>query len=521
MRQSPGVELMMDGINSGSPSEELGFFHKKPRSFWVFVILIFIVAGVIRVLYLNTPGMAIDREYHSALIARSYYYQMTDSAADWKKDVALVSQRRAGVIEPPIMEVLASLLYRLVNREHLWFARLLASVYWLVGGIFLFKIVERIESFETALFSTAYYLFVPLGIMISRSFQPDSLMIMMFIISLFIIIWYFERPTLIRFVMAASFSSFTIVIRPFVLFPLIGAYSALAIFRRRSLKRVVDARFFIYIVVVLLPTALFYGYGIFVSGYIKREVGLTILPQLLLSSDYWKGWLLTAADAVGYTPLIAGLVGLPMLRRGMPRALLVGLWAGYAAFCLIFSNHIRFSSYYHLQLVVIVALSFAPIITLVTNRLRQLSNPWYWWLPVIGAVMLITYFNIRDIRRSFATQRKLESREIAQEIGEFVDHSHRVVYLAPGYGTPLEYYAELSGEYWPRRTSDTDRALGRQLELSVEERLAALDFAPEYFVITDIDEFNRHHTDLREFLSDNYHLLAENDNYLIYGVPAE
>jgi hypothetical protein len=142
-------------------------------------------------------------------------------------------------------------------------------------------------------------------------------------------------------------------------------------------------------------------------------------------------------------------------------------------------------------------------------------------VPVIGAVMLITLFNVRDIRRSLATPRKLESEEIGQEIGRIVGHSSRVVYVAPGYGTPLEYYAELSGEYWPRRTSDRHRALGHEREQSVEQRLAALDFAPEYFVITDFDEFNRHHTDLKEFLADNYPLLAESDNYLVYRVPVD
>jgi hypothetical protein len=306
-----------------------------------------------------------------------------------------------------------------------------------------------------------------------------------------------------------------------VLFPLIGAYSALAIIRKRRLKRAVNAQYLVYIVVVLLPLALFYGYGIFITGDIKREVGLKILPQLLLTPGYWKQWLLTAAGAVGYPALIAGLVGLPMLRKGMPRALLIGLWAGYAVFCLVFSNHIRFASYYHLQLVIIVALSFAPIITLVANHLRQVSKPWYWWLPVIGAVLLVILFNVRDIRRSLATPRKLESEEIAQEIGQIVDHSSRVVYVAPGYGTPLEYYAELSGEYWPRRISDTDGALGIARERTIEERLGALDFAPEYFVITDLEEFKKHHTDLKEFLVENYPLLAKSDNYLIYRVRAD
>jgi 4-amino-4-deoxy-L-arabinose transferase-like glycosyltransferase len=37
-----------------------------------------------------------------------------------------------------------------------------------------------------ALVSTAFYLFAPLGILLSRSFQPDALMMLMFLVSLFL-----------------------------------------------------------------------------------------------------------------------------------------------------------------------------------------------------------------------------------------------------------------------------------------------------------------------------------------------
>jgi hypothetical protein len=458
------------------------------------------------------------------------------------------------------MELLVSLIYRTVSGEHLWLARLLASAFWLVGGVFLFKVAERIVSFEAAIFSTAYYLFVPLGVMASRSFQPDSLMILIFLFGLFAIVRHYDQPSTFRLVMAASISGFAILVKPLVLFALLGAFCLVAISRRattppswgdsnvnenggrgdigrlshhdeaprngvfiaaRSLKWVIDGQILIFIVVSLSPTALYYGYGISIIDSLESQAQGSFLPQLLLSPEYWKQWLLTAAGAVGSTALIAGLLGLPMLRKGVSRALLIGLWIGYAVFCMVFTNHVRFASYYHLQLVIIVALSFGPIITLILNHLRQLSNRWYWWLPVIGALLLVTLLDIRDIRlrHRLAAYRNLESVETAQEIGEIVGHSTQNVYLASHYGMPLEYYGELSGEYWPRRISDRDRALGRWGErgLTVEERFQALDFVPEYFIITHFNELNRHHADLKEYLSNNCPLVAESDQYLIYG----
>ncbi|NIT59209.1 MAG: hypothetical protein GWN00_24210, partial [Aliifodinibius sp.] len=420
----------------------------------------------------------------------------------------------------PVTERLVGLIYGLVNREYLWIARLLTTTFWLIGGIFLFKVAARIVSPEAAIFSTAYYLFVPLGVLASRSFQPDPLMIMMFLFGLFTIVQYYDQPSMIRLVIAASISGFAILIKPLVLFALLGAFVSLAIYRKGSQNRVIDGQLLIFTVVCLLPTVLYYGYGMFITDSLKSQAQGSFLPQLLLSQEYWKDWSLTAAGTVGYKALLAGLVGLPMLRKGMPRALLIGLWSGYIIFGLVFTNHIRFVNYYHLQLIVIVALSFAPIAALVMNNLKQATNPWYWWLPVAGAFLLAFLFSIREVRsQQLAIYRTLERVETAQEIGKIVGHSSKNVYLASHYGMPLEYYGELTGTYWPRRLSDPQRALGLADEYgaSVEERLRSLGFSPEYFIITQFDQLNRYHPDLKEYLVKNCPLLTESDEYLIYG----
>ncbi len=46
-----------------------------------------------------------------------------------------------------------------------------------------------------------------------------------------------------------------------------------------------------------------------------------------------------------------------------------------------------------------------------------------------------------------------ETPGMAVEIGVLVSNSSSVVYRAPFYGRPLEYFGRLSGVYWPRATT--------------------------------------------------------------------
>jgi hypothetical protein len=136
---------------------------------------------------------------------------------------------------------------------------------------------------------------------------------------------------------------------------------------------------------------------------------------------------------------------------------------------------------------------------------------------VIIGLTIILFFNFRNIRAEYAYPR-FESVEVAEEIGEIVGHSSQNAFLAPYYGKPLQYYGHLSGVYWPRANDywTLQRAGMEVTELSVQDRFRMIDFAPEYFIVTNFPEFNRHHDDLRHFLAENCSLLAESNHYLIY-----
>ncbi len=497
-------------------AQKLSFFQQKPRLLVVSMFFLFSLAGAVRLYNIEAPGLALDREYRSAILARAYYFEQNDSIEEWRKGIAFQTKQNMPILEPSITEFLVSLIYRVVGREQLWFARFLTSAFWLLGGIFLYRIVRSVVSPEAAVFATAYYLFVPLGILASRSFQPDALMMLLFLISLFAIIQYYDQPSVLRLLTAALISGLAILYRPLVMFPLMGVFIVLAIYKDGALRTLINKKFWLFIALSLLPFTLYYGYAILVAGFLRWKAKANFMPHLFLTGVFWKEWLLVGSGAVGLAPLVAALLGTPILKEGIPRALLIGLGIGYIIFCLAFNYYIQFAGYYHLQLIPIVALPLGALLAFLANYLRRAATKWYWWIPVSGAVFLVTVSCMLEVRSHLGRQ-VFESTETAQEIGEIVGHSTRVVHVAYEYGVPLEYLGEFTGVFWPRRSPYALYRRPDEKDLTIGERLNGLGFTPDYFVITSFDEFNRHHADLREFLASNCSLVAESERYLIYN----
>ena len=115
---------------------EKRFPFQAPVLWSLLVGLLFIAAFGLRLYHIDGPPMDFHptRQYHSAVMARGYYFEASDSAPEWKRELAILNERREGIIEPPSVEVMAFLAYRAVGGEHLWIPRLLSAVFWLKGG---------------------------------------------------------------------------------------------------------------------------------------------------------------------------------------------------------------------------------------------------------------------------------------------------------------------------------------------------------------------------------------------------
>ena len=315
------------------------------------------------------------RQYHSALLARGFYEYLNSGE--------LVTLPPDGILEPPILELVASSFYLIFGEEYLWIPRLLSAIFWMVGGIFLYGTAKKVGSPNAALFSVFFYLFVPFSLLASRAFMPDPLMVMMLLISVFTILRYHEQPSPHRLLIAAIASSLAVFVKPGIcLFQILGAFVSLAIYRLGVRKTLASPSFLIFAALSVLPAVLYYLYGTFIAGFLDANLSVRLRPLLLLEASFWidqehHGWLGRISQVVGYTALVGALLGTLLLRPGLPRYLMVGLWGGYFLFGCVFSQDVSTQPYYSLQLIPVVALSLGPVGSLFMKQLRQLVKTDY------------------------------------------------------------------------------------------------------------------------------------------------
>jgi hypothetical protein len=514
------------------PVQGTQFFPQKPLFRLLLVGLLFITAFFARLYHIDKLDFSPLREYRSAIIARGHYFETLESIPEWRREVARASKQAMSILEPPIMESLAAIGYRIAGGEHLWIPRSLSLMFWLIGGVFLYLIALKITSKDGALFSTAFYLLLPYGAYASRGFTPDPLMVMTLLISLLAILRYYEESTKARLLIAAALSSLSIFIKPVGLFPILGAFISLAVLKQGTcrggsalggcLPSAIDVRLLIFTLVGLLPAAVFYTYGMFHYELLHHYSQTSSIPHLLLKPIFWAGWLYQIHVVIGFPAFIGGLLGVLFFHQGLARAFLIGLWGGYIASGLALNYRIHTHENYQLPFIPILALSLGPVFVLFMNQIERGLKRQAVGLGVflLGVFLGIVGITIALYRPCSVDLKDLEEEvRIAKEIGQHVGHSTRTVFLSYAYGGPLLYHGELSGKGWVHSTDlRVYEMVGRKGE-DVEDRFndISLRYSPEYFIITDLKEFKRQ-GDLRTFLTRNFPLMVQNDEYLIFDL---
>ena len=481
--------------------------------------LLFITAFGVRLYHSNEPplGFHATRQYRSLIIARGYYFDSSTAIPESKKQVARINKERQGILEPPLMETLVAIGYRLIGGENFWIPRLLSSLFWITGGGFLYLIARKIAGENAALFSMAFYLFLPFAVSASRSFQPDPLMVLLLLASVYSILRVYENRSAFWLIACYVLSGSAIFVKPVSLFAIYTVFGLLAIYKFGVKKSVTNLGLALFIPMTLLPGLIFYLYGILAAGVLQNQVQASFLPQLLITPFFWRGWLNNIREVIGFPALIGSLIGVLLLQNGLTKLPLVGLWSGYALFCLVFNYHIATHDYYHLQLIPIIALSLGPVAALIFERLQEVNQEWHWRMA-IGCVLSLALVLSLTVARANLTNPGFENKvRSAQEIGELVQHNTNTVYLSGDYGLSLQYHGELSGEPWPL-TSDLEweRLAGVPMpDAETRFRQMFAEDLPQYFIVQDLGELEQQE-DLKELLAQDYAVLAEDDNYIVY-----
>jgi Dolichyl-phosphate-mannose-protein mannosyltransferase len=496
---------------------------ERRRRWWVVLGFLFVAALGIRLYRIGDPPFNFHetRQYRSLIIARAYYFDGAAAVPEWKKQVANASRQKQGILEPPILEFLVSLGYRALGGERLWFPQVLSILFWLIGGGFLYRIGERVAGPESALFGVAFYLFLPFAVVASRSFQPDPLMVMLALASVLAILRDHAAPSRSRLGVAAVSSALAFLVKPGSVFIIVGAFVALAILRRGVRSAITGRATLVFVATTVLPTLVTYAFGVLSGRFLLGEATKTMLPQLWVSRFFWQSWLDNIGLTVGLVPFVMALLGTLLVREGMPRALMIGLWIGYASFGLLFNYNFATHDYYQLQLIPIAGLSIGPIVALAVNQGRQLHPKLRWRIGAGTVFLLALVLSVGIAKSRLASHDVWRKVATEREIGEVVRHSTKTIFLSSDYGVPLEYHGLLSGSAWPLTADFEWERLAGVPTLSADERFKVWfsSASPEYFIVEDLRELERQ-PDLKRFLS-TLPTLSGSDQYIVFGLPAK
>ncbi|MFZ5820313.1 MAG: ArnT family glycosyltransferase, partial [Chloroflexota bacterium] len=401
--------------------------------------------------------------------------------------------------------------------EHVWFGRLIASLSWLLGGLALYALARRIASADGALVALLYYLFLDFGVIASRSFQPDPLMVGLTLAAL----WAFERWLDARAwkwtVAAGLLAGLAVFVKNVAVFPLLGGFALMLLSARGWKAALKDSQAWALALLAALPTLVYMVNGLYISQDVELAMGLRFFPSLWVDPGFYVRWKNIISNTLGFGPFLLALLGVFLARAGRERALLLGTLLGYLVYGFALSYHISTHNYYQLPLMVFIAPSLAVVGKTLFQALAQVNGRCLWARLAVAAILLLGVgAEMWAVRVELARDDFRAEPGFWADLGDILGHTTPVLGLTQDYGNRLEYWGWQYVDEWPTTGDQNLRELAGKAK-TFEDIFADRITGKRYFVITNFNQFERQ-PDLKERLSSSYPILEQTPEYLIFDL---
>jgi hypothetical protein len=229
--------------NSTADKPQSTFFGRWKLGLAVVVLALFLLGALVRLIDLFDQPLDFHptRQLRNTIVARGLYYRQLPDADPERRQAALSFANSVGQYEPPILESLVALTYRSIGQELPWISRIYTTLFWLVGGLFLFDLARRMTSVDGALIAAGYYLLLPFAVQASRSFQPDPLMVMWFILAVYFL-YRWSQDQRWRWVVLAGLSAGIAALVKVVIAYMIGGGAIAIVLVTLGFKRALRSR---------------------------------------------------------------------------------------------------------------------------------------------------------------------------------------------------------------------------------------------------------------------------------------
>ena len=491
-------------------------FSRKSLFYLIAVVILLVAGFMVRMIDLTDPPLDFHatRQLREAVIARRIYLQLNPSAdpdnVAFATDPALydyVTRR-----EPPITEGIVALIYLVIGKEVLWVSRIVTSLFWSVGGLGIYLLVKRLVSKDAALISLAVYLFLPFGVIASRSFQPEALMVAGMVWSLVCFIRWLDERTIKNAILAGVVTGLTILVKPNPLFMLLPVYLLLLI-SQGLLKALKNIQVWLIAGLSVVFSLVYYLFvnpnaGGFLTNFWHTLV--TVVP----TSQYFLGWGSIITDIIPFAILIMALASTLLYPRPM-QWVPFGLWVGYVLLGIFVPYHIYTHNYYSVVLVPITAIALGQLGGIIAKAAGEKKLLIKTGLVLIG-VLAIGYSSWNVYKDLTAKDYRGEPAGWAL-VGQAVPEDQKVIALTHNYGYNLAYYGYRMVGLWPYAGElDTANKVNGVTYQNFETYYDAVESTYDLFLVTSFSDLNSQ-PQLMEALS-QLPVYTEGDGFIIYDL---
>jgi hypothetical protein len=457
------------------------------------------------------------RQLRGAIVARSIFYQLRPAEDAYLQQQAVLMRNAVAELEPPILESIVAFGYLLAGGEQIAVARVVTSLFWVLAAIPLYDLARRMAGRGAALLAVAYYLFLPFAVQASRSFQPDPFMVAWLVLALYGAYRWSERQEWKWAWLAGAAAGFAVLIKVVAAYLVMGFMVAVVLATLGLRAALRSKQVWAMAAVSVLPAFAYYllNIGDSSGNYFQNWV-VALLPLAFVPSFY-VFWINMLSDLLGAGSLVAAALGV-LLAEARARWLLIGAWLGYLIYGITLPHQTTTHSYYHIQLVPIVALSLAPIFQLVVRRVWRQAPAWR--ALAAAAVAATLLFAAWSVRSTLLGVDYRQEPAFWERIGGVIPRDGDTIALVQSYGHLLNYYGGRRVELWPIAAELKLAGLRGNTPADFEAFFAERTAGMRYFLVTAFNQLDLQ-PELKEYLDAHFHIYIQGDGYLIYALEAQ
>lgn len=483
----------------------------RPANWFIAFIILLTLGGVLRLLDITDPPLDFQpsRQLRNSLVARDIYYSMLPTATAEQKELASSFARSVGQYEPPVIESIVAVTFLVTGGENFIAARIWESLFWLAAGVALFDLMRRAVSPWAAVAAIAFYFVLPFSVQASRSFQPDPLMTAAFVAGIYFLYRWSEEQTWKWAILTGVFFGFATFVKIVIAFFVGAAAVALVLF---TLKKDFwkSKQVWVMAAIMVVPAFLFYillNQGRSTEYFFAWTVTLI---KLITSADFYSKWLAFVGSIFGLTMIFLSLAG-ALIATPRLRWLLVSLWVGYVLYGLTLPFQMYTHSYYHIQLIPIIALGLAsalnPLVESVAGQ-GQVGR-----VGVIALIVVVIGYQSWVARSVLIAEDFRHEPAFWKQVGDAIPANTDVIALTQDYGYRLMLFGWRKVSLWPLSTGLSEARGGNT---DVTGNFADLTAGKEYFLVTAQGQFDKQ-PELKKILS-QYPIAAQGEGYVLFDL---